>query len=652
MAAPPSDRNQALQALAAELSRLAAAPVAENELLQAVLARLVGAMQGLGGALWLVAQRSGKEISFRLGASAELESAAGPPGSPQREQTLRAASEVILSSQPLVLMPAPAGQEAVTPGVLVNLGPHAIVAVPVRSGDEHLGALQLWFPRQSDPQKLAELALMLQALMTELGPRLRSRHLRELGAQSQRQQRLLQMASDLTGVLDPEVGAKLATAHARELLGINRVSLLVRKGDRWRLIGVSGQDNIEQRAGLVTRMVGFVEQQARDEPWVVVRPAEAAEQGYFADTQMQAAALVPLREGPGGRVLGAMLCESTEAATFGPPGTVVDPKPPVLVQAQWLADLSGKSLSAALAHRSAPMVTTLAKLGHWGDRVSATRKRRWLIWLGVGAAIGVAGFVWPLTMKVEGDCTLLPLKRALVTAEAPARIDEVLVKEGESVTKGQIIARLDTRRLESELESAVQSRKRLEAEAERQRGQGKEALARIATLEAQAVTETEKRLRLEMELAQLRAPMDGIVMTKDVHLRNGQFLQAGEALTELASVEAWDLRLEISEGDLNTLEEALDARAPRTVQYLLYTQSARRLTAQLQSKTQISPALQAGKDGGSFSVTLPLVPIPDDLKSLMRPGLTGRAKIELDKKPAGAVLLRRFTRWLRMRWWL
>jgi biotin carboxyl carrier protein len=650
MAGPTHDRTQALQTLAGELSRLAGAQAPESEVWQSLLGRLIAATQALGGAVWLVAQRSGREISFKLAASADLEAAAGPAGSIQREQTLRAASEVVLSSQPLVLMPTP-GQEPATPGVLVNLGPHAIVAVPVRSGDELLGALQLWFPREQDPRKLAELALMLQTLMAEVGPRLRSRHLRELGAQSQRQQRLLQMAQDLAGVLDPAEGAKLATAHARELLGINRVSVLIRKGDRWRVLGISGQESIEHRGAAILSMVEFVAAHAKEEPWVVVRQTEDGAD-YFSGTQMQAAALVPLREGSEGRVLGCLLCESTDAAAFGPAGAAAEPRAPALALAQWLGELAGKSLSAALAHHSAPFVPALAKLGYWRGRISATRKRRWALYLGLLTFITVAAFLWPLTVKVEGDCTLLPLRRALVTAEAPARIEEIMVREGDAVSEGQVIARLDTRRLESELETAVQSRKRLEAEAERQRGQGKEALARIASLEAQAVAETEKRLRLEIELAQLRAPIAGIVMTKDVHLKTGQYLQAGEAVAELAGVEAWDLRLEIPEAELTTLEEALEEESPRTVTYLLYTQSGRRLTAPLAGKEQISPALQPGKEGGLVTVTLPRVPVPEDLRPLMRPGLTGRAVIELEKQPAGAVLLRKFVRWLRMHWWL
>jgi len=647
-----SSPNQALQTLANELARLAASGASEGEIFQAVLSRLISATDALGGALWLVAKREGNDIALKLGAAVNLDEAAGAADSAQRQQVLRAASEVILSAQPLVLMPAPAGQEAVTPGVLVNHGPHGIVGVPLRSGDDHLGAVQLWFPRQSEPKKLAELALMIQALMGELGPRLRSRQMRELGAQSRRQQQLLQMALDVTGQLDAKQGARLAAAHARELLGINRVSFLIREGDRWRVIGVSGQSQADVRSEPVTRMIRLATSEVRDHPWVMVKGEAANMDWYFTDTQMQSAVLMPLRDGAEGRVLGTMLGESVDLATFGSAGAPGDPRPPVLVLAQWLADLAGRSLRAALVHQGLPLSSTLAKIGRWRAEATATQKRRTWTWsLGL-AALLLIGFFWPLKVKIEGDCTLLPRQRALITTEAAGRVEEVLVREGALVKKDQVIARLDTKRLQAELESTVQARKRLEAEAERQRGQSKEALARIATLEAQATAEMEKRLRLEIDLAELRAPIDGVMMTKDVHLRTGMFLQAGEMLAEVATVDAWDLRVEIAEADIAEIEAALEASAPREVRYLLYTQSARELMAMLESKAQISPALHPGKDGGVFSITLPKVELPEKLLPLMRPGLTGRAKVELDTRASGQVLLRKFTRWLRMRWWL
>ncbi len=639
--------------LAQELARLAASGGSEGEVFQAVLARLMQATEALGGAVWLVTRRNGPELSWKCGASMNLEEAAGEEGSAQRPQVMRAAAEVVLAAQPLVLMPAPAGQEPVTPGVLVNQGPHAIVGVPLRSGDDALGTVQLWFPRQSDPKKLADLALKLQALMADLGPRLRSRQMRDLGLQSRRQQQLLQMAMDVTGQLDPAHVARLATAHARELLAVNRVSLLIQEGDRWRLLGVSGQAQVDARSEAVTQMTELAAREARETPWVMVHDeTREAPADYFQGTPMRSLALVPLREGGEGWQVGLMLAESTDAAAFGPAGAPSDPRAPALALAQWLADLTARALAAALTHDSLPLASTLTRLGRWQTKAQASRQRRWLSRIGLAALILAIGALWPLKVKVEGDCTLLPRQRALVTPEAAGRVEEVLVREGQRVKKDQVIARLDTQRLRTELEVTQQARRRLEAEAERQRGQGKEALARIATLEAQATAEQEKRLSLEIRLAELRAPMDGVVMTREVHLRTGTFLEAGEVLAEIASVEGWDLRLEIAEADMADLKEALETRAPRSVHYLLYTQSQQELTARLESEAQISPALHAGKSGGVFSIYLPQVELPEKLRPHMRPGLTGRAKIELDTQAGGRVLMRHFIRWLRMRWWL
>ncbi|SKA80592.1 HlyD family secretion protein [Prosthecobacter debontii] len=650
MTTPPrSDRQQALKALSTELARLAGQTADEADLHRAILHQLVQATDALGGAVWLVAQRRGQDLSLRLAAAAELEPAAGAPETEQRQQTQRAATEVILSAQPLVLMPSPADQGPVTPGVLVNLGPHAIIGAPLRSGDDLLGSVQLWFPAQRDPKGLAEIALMVQALLADLGPRLRSRQMRELGALSQRQQRLLQMASDLAGVLDAEMGGRLAAAHAREMLGINRVSLLVQEGDRWRIIAISGQESVDKRSRIVSQMLAFTQRHFHDTAWVVLASDDVT---HFQDTPMQSAALVPLRDGAEGVRLGTLLCESTDPHSFGSAGAPVESRPPSLVLAQWLADLTGRSLRAALVHQAIPFHRRLLQLGRWRQDVSATRKRRWLVkTLALTLLIGIAA-LWPLRVRVEADCTLLPLKRALVTAEAPGRIEEVLVHEGDRVTPGQIIARLDTRRLQSDLEAAVQTRKRLEAEATRQRGQGKEALARMATLEAQAQAEMEKRFRLEISLAELRAPLAGIVMTRDVHLKTGSFLQAADTFAEIASVDSWDLRLQVEEADISALEEALAEGQTLPVDYLLYTQSAHELHAAITQAQQISPALQPGPHGGLFSITLPQVKIPSSLEPLIRPGLTGRAKIDLHRRPAAAVLFRRFTRWLRMRWWL
>lgn len=651
MTPPPPERLQAVQRLSAELARLAMGEGSENELFQAVLERLKVATGALGGVVWRVVQRGEKGFHFHPEAALELEGAAGEEGSDQRQQVLRAANEVTLSSQPLVLMPTPPTQQTVTPGVLVNLGPHAIVAAALRSGDDALGAVQLWFPARSEPKQLAEVALLVQALLQELGPRLRSRHLRELGTQSQRQQRLLQMAADLAGETELDAVAKLAAAHARELLGINRVSLLIRRGGVWRVLAVSGQEVPDARSRLLSAMRKLVAVHFKEVPWVLCGTAAEGEDSVLTDAHMRSAALIPLRPGREGSIYGCLLAESVEPAAFGTPGAAGESRAPLLVLAQWLADLTGRSLHTALVRQAMPLGGPLQKIALWrvGSPLPHTR-RRWLK-VGLFCLLLLASALWPMQVRVDGDCTLLPLHRAYITAEAPGRIETVLVRAGQRVEQGQELARLDTQRLRSELESARQARLRLEAEAGRQRGQGKEALARIATLEAQAQAEQERRLELEISLAVLRSPLEGVVMTPDVHLKIGSFLQAGEAFAEVAAVASWDLRLSLPEAELAVLEAALK-EGPVPVRCLLYTQSAREFPATISDAGQISPVLEAGSEGGIFQVTLPGVEMPTELAPLLRPGLTGRVRISLERQPAGIVLLREFTRWLRMRWWI
>jgi Barrel-sandwich domain of CusB or HlyD membrane-fusion len=653
MATPAPDRAQALKALASELSRLAAEAGSETELGHQVLRCLISATEALGGAYWQIQQRMGKEVRLALTASQAIEEAAGAEDSDQRQHVQKAAAEVSLSAQPLVLMPTSSSQRVATPGVLVNEGPHGILGVPVRSGDEVLASVQLWFSRQHDPRKLADLALVLQSLMTELGPRLRARHLRELGAHHQRQQQLLQMASDLAGQLDARQAGRLAVAHARELLGINRVSIAIRRGDRWEVLAVSGQAEVDVRSAPVTRMLQLLRSHTHEkEPWIIVRDEADELNEYFADTQMQSAVLMPIRDGAQGLFLGTLIGESTDASTFGSAGAVTGTKPPAIAMAQWLAELAGKALRAALTHESVPMGRFLSRIGHWRDDLTATQRRRWLTWTwGSVLALLIACF-WPMNVKVEGDCTLLPKERALITTESAGRVQSIVVKEGQRVKKGEVIATLDTALLTAEFDIAQQTRRRLEAESDRLRGQGKEAQARIASLEAQAASETEKRLQLQIDRATLHAPMDGVLITPDIHLRLGSYLEAGEVLAEIASLHSWDLRLSMAEADMTDLEQALERTSPREVQYLLYTQSAKSLKAQLTSPDQILPALLSGKDGGLFQVTLQNVSIPPELQPLMRPGLTGRAKIQLERRASGYVLFRRFVRWLRMKWWI
>ncbi len=95
------------------------------------------------------------------------------------------------------------------------------------------------------------------------------------------------------------------------------------------------------------------------------------------------------------------------------------------------------------------------------------KKRKWLRWLGVVAVIiaaagSGAGWYWweqlhalpPGFAKANGR---LEAEQVEIAAKYPGRIADVLIKEGDMVAEGQVIARMDTAELEAQLRSAKAS---------------------------------------------------------------------------------------------------------------------------------------------------------------------------------------------------
>jgi len=272
----------------------------------------------------------------------------------------------------------------------------------------------------------------------------------------------------------------------------------------------------------------------------------------------------------------------------------------------------------------------------------------------VGGAIAAAILLFPWNDNIEGNCTIMPEQHTAVAAEVGGRVDKVLVREGDSVNRGDPLVQLERRKIETELEVAQKDVQRYEAEAERLRGAvpSDEAQARIASLTAASAAENVHRIQQDLEAATLRAPIDGVVMTKDVEKRTGEVVQMGTPLVEIAALDAWDLKVDVNQKDVGRLESRL-AKGPVGVSYILYSQTAYTLSSELTNVRQISAAAEAREQEHVFVVTIEQVNIPQQIQSSMRPGLTGRVWFDLGKRPLGWLWAKRIWAWfeiLLMKW--
>jgi multidrug efflux pump subunit AcrA (membrane-fusion protein) len=223
------------------------------------------------------------------------------------------------------------------------------------------------------------------------------------------------------------------------------------------------------------------------------------------------------------------------------------------------------------------------------------------------------------------------------------------VREGDHVAKDQPIAQLDTRRLKLEMETTEQEKLRYMADADRSRATGDEAAAQVSLLQVKVLDQQEKKIQADIESATLRSTIDGVVMTKDLELRAGEVLQQGVSFAEIAGANAWDLHAEVNERDIGLVEKALSEKGALDLNYILYSQSAHVLHARIDNRQQISASAFPKEKENVFVITVHNPPIPAEISKNLRPGLTGRAKLELGRRPLIFTFAQKIYRWFQYR---
>jgi len=165
---------------------------------------------------------------------------------------------------------------------------------------------------------------------------------------------------------------------------------------------------------------------------------------------------------------------------------------------------------------------------------------------------------------VELPGTVRPIRDSVVASEVAGRVASRAVENGDRVSRGQVLIRLDATRLlkdldrvraelddaEAQLELAsIQERRALELYEQEILSQGEmdEAVARRQSLEGRA-TATEARIAsIEDDIARtgIRAPFTGIVTA--VHAEVGEWIETGGRVIRLADLSTVEIRLEVPE---------------------------------------------------------------------------------------------------------
>ena len=610
------------------------------------LARVVNAINAQGGAIWLPGERGDcqviAEVNFGTSAFHENER--------QRHDINRVLGETIRSKRPFIvgaLAPdvPPAGQPAVTDEIM-NATPYPMFFLPVLAADEQIGViLQVWLKSAGDPKSYPAMVTFLNSVCAHAANFLKLRQGEVVIARNQEYEHMLRFQGEFVGQLDPAKIGRAAVNHFTDLFAVNRSSLFHRMGGRWRLQHVSNQETIDQRSELVGQLCQLATRlPVSEQPTALSldQPEQAAEWsellGPLGARQVAYAFFHGYpHEGQTGLVV---LERHAQNSPFSPTS---------LRHLGWAREQLGRGLLAATTHREVPFRRVLHPVtrarGLWKRR----QRLRLAAWTGIPVGLLLLWLLVPWNLRVEGDCTIQPRRLAAVAAETTGKIEKVFVEEGQFVEPGTLLAKLEDNDLRTQIDMTLQEAAKWQSEMNRYQSAGDDAQRKVAELERAGSQAKLERLRYLEGHTELRAPIAGVVLTKNLANRVGEAMETGKPFCEIAGRDAYELNIDLRQQDLGVVFEALRKDPNLPVDFILHAQTGLPLRTTVHGTEAISQTAHV-RPGGSFFTVKADFPVDGKLAGELKPGYTGKAKLDLGRHPLAGVMMRRFLDYWRVEW--
>lgn len=522
-----------------------------------------------------------------------------------------------------------------------------VVLLPLRN-ESGIRGMAIFVVESSDAEVLSASRLRLELTMSLLS-------LYEMRLTLQRRQfdlRRMRLAMEvLSAVNEPDRFAGSGMALCNELAArwqAHRVGLGFLKGRYVQIKALSHTEKFSRKMKLVQDMEAAMEECLDQDVEVIYPPA--ADATYVS----RAAGELSKRQGPccvvciplrrGGEVVGVLSLERPPDKPFN------------------LDELEALRLTGDLV--TARMVN-LHETDRWiGARLAASArkglsnalgpKHTWLKLI----AIAVFGLILFMTFvkgtyRAEGICSLEAVQRQELPAPFDGKIDQVLKKVGDRVSKGDVLATLKTDELVSDLDKATHEYDQYMVAYKQAAGGGesKRADAMIAYYQALQAKARMDLDNLRINKASIRAPVDGVVTAGDLESKIGSPVKTGDLLFEVAPLDSLRAELAIPEdrigdvvrahtgehgpakGELAT-KESPEAKIPFVVE-------------------RINPVAEVVGQKNVFKVRVKLQDIdPLGKDRHLMPGREAVAKIDIDKRSYGWIWTHQLIDWVRMKLWL
>jgi RND family efflux transporter MFP subunit len=271
-------------------------------------------------------------------------------------------------------------------------------------------------------------------------------------------------------------------------------------------------------------------------------------------------------------------------------------------------------------------------------RFMAMEKRRRSVIIGLTIAAIVFLAIFPLPMRVDGDAVVAPVRRAQVQPEFEGVVGKVYVREGQAVTRGQVLAQMDAWAYRSALAEADARYQSVLLQMNRSLASNDGSEAGVERVQADYWKAAVERAKQQVERAELRSPIDGVIATPHVEDSAGRRLQFGETFAEVLDASSAVVDVAVDDTDASLLRNGAKAVVK------LNGYPTRTFHGNV---VVVSPKAAMQGDAPVFFARVAVA----NSDSTIRSGMEGRGKISVGWYPAGYVLFRKPVLWLYSRMW-
>jgi hypothetical protein len=478
----------------------------------------------------------------------------------------------------------------------------------------------------------------------------------------------------------PEIAATAAN-DGRQLLGCDRLSLAIHKGNKTSIVAISGQDSVNARANLTRAMAAIAARivELREPLTFSGRienlPPQIEEPlaNFIHESGSRMVKLLPLLEPEplmkrgddedqrptalqNREVIGCLVIEQTADSR---------PRPKLEERANLLADHVGAVLTHARRQDRILFLRVWQTLGtavEWfhGRKLAQAAA----IVAGVGLVIAALCFV-PWEYRVVGKGKLMPIRRRAVFAPENGDVTRIAVADREKVHKGQLLLVLRDEPLaaeyhenQSKLTQALQRVHSFEAQeaiARREDDHTKEAQAAADRVKSQTEAAGLKGIldiqRVRVEKLNVTSPIDGTIAGFQLdQLLQNRPVQQGELLLEVMDETGpWRLELEVEGSRMGHVLRAWNKSPDHKlhVDFIPATATESTFSGELEDIASRSAVSSDQSNIFECLVAMDGSQIPDK-----RIGAEVRAKISCGKRSLGYVLFGDVIEFVRQRLWL